>query len=96
MIRYNLKAALRSILRFKSHTVISLLGLVLGLACVFVISAWTIQELMFDKFHEDTNRFSRRMVVIGIIGVTANLAAIGAVMYGLYRIALLFTTGQPE
>jgi len=51
---------------------------------------------MFDKFHEDTNRFSRRMVVIGIIGVTANLAAIGAVMYGLYRIALLFTTGQPE
>lgn len=54
MIRYNLKAALRNILRFKSHTVISLLGLVMGLACVFVISAWTIQELMYDTFHEQS------------------------------------------
>jgi len=54
MIRYNFKAALRNILRFKSHTVISLLGLVIGLACVFVISAWTIQELMYDKFHEQS------------------------------------------
>ena len=54
MIRYNLKTALRNIFKFKSHTVISLLGLVIGLACVFVISAWTIQELMFDKFHEQS------------------------------------------
>ncbi len=54
MIRYNFKAALRNILRFKSHTVISLLGLIIGLACVFVISAWTIQELMYDKFHEQS------------------------------------------
>lgn len=52
MIRYNFKAALRSILRFKSHTVISLLGLIIGLSCVSVISAWTIQELMYDNFHE--------------------------------------------
>ena len=51
MIRYNLKTALRSIFRLKSHTIFSLLGLVLGIACVSVISAWTIQELMYDKFH---------------------------------------------
>ena len=54
MIRYNLKAAIGNILKFKSHTVISLLGLVIGLACVFVISAWTIQELMYDKFHDQS------------------------------------------
>lgn len=54
LTKYNLRNALRNILRFKSHTVISLLGLVIGLACVFVISAWTIQELRYDKFHEQS------------------------------------------
>ena len=54
MIRYHIKTAIRNILRFKSYAIISLIGLVMSLTCVFVISAWTIQELMYDKFHEQS------------------------------------------
>lgn len=52
MTSYHIKIALRNIAQLKSHTVISLTGLIVGLACVFVISAWTIQELKYDKFHK--------------------------------------------
>ena len=47
----SIRAAFRNLIRFRSHTVISLIGLVIGLASVFVISAWTIQELQYDRYH---------------------------------------------
>jgi putative ABC transport system permease protein len=54
MLKYNIRIALRNLFRLKSHTIISLTGLIIGLACVFVISAWTIQELQYDRFHEQS------------------------------------------
>jgi ABC-type antimicrobial peptide transport system permease subunit len=44
--------ALRQIFQFKSHTAFSLIGLVIGLLCVFIICAWSLQELRFDRFHQ--------------------------------------------
>lgn len=52
---YNLKRALSYLFRFKSHTVYSLLGLTIGLACVFVIAAWTIHEFQYDRFHHQAD-----------------------------------------
>ena len=51
MLVYNIKTAIRNISLLRSHTVINLTGLSIGLASVFVTSAWTIQELQYDKFH---------------------------------------------
>lgn len=51
MFIYNIRTALRNIFRLKNHTVIGLTGLAIGFACVFVITAWTIQELNYDRFH---------------------------------------------
>ncbi len=51
MILYHIKSALKTILKFRSHTAFSLIGLVIGLACVFIISSWAIQELHYDRFH---------------------------------------------
>ena len=51
MLVHNISAAFRNLFRFKNQSAISLVGLVLGLACVYVISAWTIQELQYDRFH---------------------------------------------
>ena len=48
---FHIRTALRQILQFKRHTAFSLAGLVLGLACVFIIFAWSMQELRFDRFH---------------------------------------------
>ena len=56
LIRYQFKTAIKYITRFKSHSVFSLIGLVFGLACVFIISAWTIQELRYDGFHHRPDR----------------------------------------
>ena len=55
MLIYNIKTALRHLLKFKSHSVIGLVGLIIGLACVMVITAWTIQELQYDKFHKQSD-----------------------------------------
>jgi putative ABC transport system permease protein len=52
MLKYNIKSAIKNLLRFRNHTVISLLGLIIGLACVFIIAAWAIQESQYDKFHK--------------------------------------------
>ena len=54
MFKYNIKTAFRNVFRFKSHTIFSLLGLTISLACVFVITAWTIQELQYDRFHNQS------------------------------------------
>ena len=51
MLKYNVKAAFRNLFQFKSHSIIILAGLIIGLACVIVITAWSIQELQYDKFH---------------------------------------------
>jgi putative ABC transport system permease protein len=51
MMLYHLKRAISTILKFRSHTAFSLTGLIIGLACVFIISAWVTQELLFDRFH---------------------------------------------
>lgn len=51
MLFHNIRTALQNILRFKSHTIIGLTGLAISLACLFVITAWAIQELQYDRFH---------------------------------------------
>jgi len=56
MTLYHIKSAFRTILKFKSHTAFSLIGLVIGLACVFIISAWAFQELRFDRFHHQADQ----------------------------------------
>ncbi len=52
MILYSLRLAFRNLLRFKNHTVTGLTGLIIGLVCVYIITAWTIQELRYDRFHK--------------------------------------------
>lgn len=54
MFKYNVRNAFRNLIQFKNQTVFSLLGLVISLACVFVIMAWTIQELQYDRFHKQS------------------------------------------
>lgn len=57
---YNyLKTAIRNLLAHKVDTAINLLGLSLGIACVFVITLYLKQELSYDKFHEQANDLYR-------------------------------------
>jgi len=73
VIRHQFITALKQITRFKGHTVFSLIGLALGLACVFIISAWTIQELRYDRFHHQAKQIY--MVTTDIKDNTGNVSA---------------------
>lgn len=68
MFKYNIKTAIRNVFLFKSHTIFSLLGLTISLACVFVISAWTIQEFQYDRFHHQPET-----IYMATIGMNDNL-----------------------
>ena len=55
LLQNNIKRAFKFIFKFRSHTAFSLVGLVIGLACVIIISAWTIEELRYDRFHRQAD-----------------------------------------
>jgi len=65
--------AFRYIFQRKNHIMFSLIGLGLGLACVFIISAWTIQELRYDRFHHQPKQIY--MVTTDIKDNTGNISA---------------------
>lgn len=52
MLKHFLTLAYRNILRSKTHFVMNLTGLSVGLACVMLIYLWINDELKVDKFHE--------------------------------------------
>jgi putative ABC transport system permease protein len=48
--------SIRHIVRDKSVSVINIVGLAIGMACVIVILLWIRDELSYDKFHGDYDR----------------------------------------
>lgn len=65
MLKYNLIRAIKNILRFRGHHIIGITGLVLGISSVLVIAAWVMQELRYDRFHNQSE--SIYMVTTDII-----------------------------
>ena len=59
MIRNYLKIAIRSLWRHKLYSLINILGLTFGMACVILISLYLLDELTFDAFHQDAERIFR-------------------------------------
>ena len=59
MIKNYLKTAFRIILRHKGFSLINILGLSVGMACVFLITLWIRYELSFDRFHDHADDIYR-------------------------------------
>lgn len=59
MFQHYLKIAIRSLLKFKSYSVINLIGLALGLAMGTLIMVYVLDEISFDKFHTNGDRVFR-------------------------------------
>ena len=59
MLKYNLKIALRSLLKSKTYSIINIFGLSVGLITVLLITLWVKDELSFDKFHKNQNEIYR-------------------------------------
>ena len=53
MLRHTFLLIFRNFKRFKSTFFINLIGLSTGMACSLLIFLWVLDELSFDKFHEN-------------------------------------------
>ncbi|UCH96468.1 MAG: ABC transporter permease, partial [Candidatus Aminicenantes bacterium] len=49
-----LKTAFRTMIRQKGHSFINITGLAIGLASCLLITLWILDELSFDRFHQDS------------------------------------------
>ncbi len=54
---------IRNLVRRKGHSVISLLGLTVGMASCLAIALWVQDELSYDRFHDNGNRLYRMWVL---------------------------------
>ena len=59
MILSYLKIAFRSLLKNWVYSSINIVGLALGLACVFLIVQYLRQELRYDRFHDRAENIYR-------------------------------------
>jgi putative ABC transport system permease protein len=53
MLKNYLKIVLRNIKRHKGYSFINITGLAIGMACCLFITIWVLDELSYDKFHEN-------------------------------------------
>ena len=64
MFKTNLKIAWRNLIKDKQFTLLNILGLSAGLACVLLIFLWVSDEMSYDKFFANDDRvyklFERR------------------------------------
>lgn len=63
MIIHYLKVAVRNLLRYKTQSVVSLLGLAIGFACVSLAVYWTRYEVTYDAFQKNADRIYRVRVI---------------------------------
>ncbi len=59
MILNYFKYAFRNLIKRRGQTLINLLGLSFGIACVIIIYLYSTRELSYNKFHENLDRIYR-------------------------------------
>lgn len=59
MLKNYFKIALRNLVRYKTFSMINILGLAVGMACTILILLWVGDELSYDRFHEKSDRIYR-------------------------------------
>ena len=56
MITHYLKIAFRNMWKFKSQTLISVLGLAVGFTCFALATLWLRYEMSYDNFHKNAKQ----------------------------------------
>lgn len=59
MILHYLRTAFRNLLRFRTYSLINVIGLVIGFGCFVLISMYVLNELSFDRYHAKGDRIYR-------------------------------------
>jgi len=53
MIKHNLKISFRNLWKYKTQTIISIIGLAVGFTCFSLATLWVRYETTFDNFHKN-------------------------------------------
>jgi ABC-type antimicrobial peptide transport system permease subunit len=56
MFAHNLKIAFRNLRKYKTQTLISIIGLAVGFVCFALSALWIRYEMTFDNFHRDAEQ----------------------------------------
>ncbi|UCE65863.1 MAG: ABC transporter permease [Candidatus Zixiibacteriota bacterium] len=59
MFKNYLKVSFRNLLRNKGYSFINIVGLAVGMACCALIMLWVIDELSYDRYHENAGNIYR-------------------------------------
>jgi putative ABC transport system permease protein len=59
MIKGNIKLTLRNFTRNKTYSLINIVGLSIGIACIIIILSWVQHELSYDGYHRYRDRIYR-------------------------------------
>ncbi|MCJ7581672.1 MAG: ABC transporter permease [Candidatus Aminicenantes bacterium] len=76
MLKNYIKIALRNIRKQKGYSVLNFLGLTIGLSVTLVITLYVLDDLRFDKFHENKDQIYR-ILSIGVKRGTVNSITTG-------------------
>lgn len=61
MLSTYFKIAFRNLARSKTHSLINIAGLSMGMAVALIIGLWIWDELSFDRYHQHYDRIARVM-----------------------------------
>jgi putative ABC transport system permease protein len=56
---HHIKVTVRNILRHKGYAFLNIFGLAAGMACCILIGLWVLDELNYDRFHENATSICR-------------------------------------
>ena len=59
MFKNYFKVAIRNFLRYKTFSLINIFGLAIGIACSILISLFVLDELSYDRYHENAKNIYR-------------------------------------
>ena len=56
MIYHYLKIAFRNLIKYKTQSIVSIVGLAIGFTCFALSALWIRYEMTYDTFHEGAER----------------------------------------
>ncbi|UCC80451.1 MAG: ABC transporter permease [Candidatus Zixiibacteriota bacterium] len=59
MFKNYLKVSVRNLLRNKGYSLINIVGLAVGMACCALIMLWILDELSYDRYHQNADNIYR-------------------------------------
>ena len=84
MIRHYFKIAFRNLLKYKTQSIISIIGLAVGITCFALATLWIRYEMTYDTFHRRASvLFVFVTVVVTLFTLRASQSYLNSVALGI-------------